>query len=717
MERHFLERIHLQSFGRFSDMTAGPFGPGLNVVYGKNEAGKSTLNAFVCGVLFGWEDARGSKNVYKPTSAKRAGSLIFAPRAHTAGAERIELSRVRNKDGLKAKPEAGIALMDDIDEETYTTVFALSGDTLRTLGDAGDMTARLLTAGSGTTVGTTEVMEEVERRIAQCTSRAASAPYSFPNLKKRMDSCREQLAEARRRSDEFKDEDRERRELATKRDAVAKELVQANAEAEALAVLKSRIARLKEEEEAACIRRDNAQREVTRYEAAVTIAASAGAGRLSATDEATLREEIQREQENRIRAMQRFEAAQDDFRDARARHDAKKEEAESRDTSRPVAAVVSLILLALIGAAGIAIGVMLSQNLVVAAGVLCLFITVILAVIISAVRRSKAARVEGVVEDAHRTMMEKKSILDSRKEEASRIDARINELLTSAGLSDTEGSLRRAGEIIDEAREARTAFEKKQDRLDEWVKVRDEATALAEQCRAQRSAALVECGFDSSASITEVDIKISQITQNRLSLTEQLEAHSRRLGELDQMLSEAERENSLDLLKTERAQIKTLERESGIELARLLLARQMLSDAVRAWESESQPEVYIRASEIFSLMTGGTWKSVYMEESGALVAVDALGRSWEPRLLSLGTCQQLYLALRIALLECVDSVGASMPVIADDILVSFDDERREGAARALIDLANKRQVIIFTCHQEMVHLLSQGEQDCTLVTL
>ena len=88
-----------------------------------------------------------------------------------------------------------------------------------------------------------------------------------------------------------------------------------------------------------------------------------------------------------------------------------------------------------------------------------------------------------------------------------------------------------------------------------------------------------------------------------------------------------------------------------------------------------------------------------------MVVANAAGLTRHPRLLSTGTRQQLYLALRIALLELVDSVGVALPLMADDILVNFDDPRRRGAALALAQLAKKRQVIVCTCHMEVVHLL------------
>ncbi|MEG0565086.1 MAG: AAA family ATPase [Hungatella sp.] len=58
-----LLELHIDGFGKFHDRTIS-FSDGLNVVYGKNEAGKSTLHTFIRGMLFGIEKQRGraSKN-------------------------------------------------------------------------------------------------------------------------------------------------------------------------------------------------------------------------------------------------------------------------------------------------------------------------------------------------------------------------------------------------------------------------------------------------------------------------------------------------------------------------------------------------------------------------------------------------------------------------------------------------------------------------------
>ena len=53
-----LLELHIDGFGKFHDRTIS-FNDGINIIYGKNEAGKSTLHTFIRGILFGIERGRG----------------------------------------------------------------------------------------------------------------------------------------------------------------------------------------------------------------------------------------------------------------------------------------------------------------------------------------------------------------------------------------------------------------------------------------------------------------------------------------------------------------------------------------------------------------------------------------------------------------------------------------------------------------------------------
>jgi len=76
--------------------------------------------------------------------------------------------------------------------------------------------------------------------------------------------------------------------------------------------------------------------------------------------------------------------------------------------------------------------------------------------------------------------------------------------------------------------------------------------------------------------------------------------------------------------------------------------------------------------------------------------------------LSEGTVDQLYLALRLAGVQHHLSRGAkNPPVILDDLLVNFDDERAAAALRLCAELGQQAQVLLFTHHRHIGELATK----------
>jgi uncharacterized protein YhaN len=69
-----------------------------------------------------------------------------------------------------------------------------------------------------------------------------------------------------------------------------------------------------------------------------------------------------------------------------------------------------------------------------------------------------------------------------------------------------------------------------------------------------------------------------------------------------------------------------------------------------------------------------------------------------------GTNDQLYLSLRFASLELRFLDGEPMPLILDDILINFDDDRSCATLRVLAELSKKTQIIFFTHHRHLLEL-------------
>ncbi len=128
----------------------------------------------------------------------------------------------------------------------------------------------------------------------------------------------------------------------------------------------------------------------------------------------------------------------------------------------------------------------------------------------------------------------------------------------------------------------------------------------------------------------------------------------------------------------------------------LALAMDALRDANNDMSRRFSPQISQAAGEILSRMTGGRYDTVRMEQDLTLHARPT-GEAMTRGLLTLssGTADQLYLALRLAV--CDLALDQGTPLILDDALVFFDDDRLAQTMELLKKEAAKRQILLFTC--------------------
>jgi hypothetical protein len=152
--------------------------------------------------------------------------------------------------------------------------------------------------------------------------------------------------------------------------------------------------------------------------------------------------------------------------------------------------------------------------------------------------------------------------------------------------------------------------------------------------------------------------------------------------------------------------------ELAARYSRLTIAQMILDERIEAHRAESEHEVLARASALVAKMTLGSvtgLRASYDDvDRPALVAVRPDGSETPMSGLSDGSKDQLYLALRVASLERVARSGAALPVLLDDVLVHFDDERAKAALLVVADLAKATQVIFFTHHKRIVELATEA---------
>ncbi|GBQ60577.1 YhaN family protein [Komagataeibacter swingsii] len=141
------------------------------------------------------------------------------------------------------------------------------------------------------------------------------------------------------------------------------------------------------------------------------------------------------------------------------------------------------------------------------------------------------------------------------------------------------------------------------------------------------------------------------------------------------------------------------------EYARLTLTRKLVADAIDRVRAAQQDPLVTRAGQFLSLATLGAFTGIRteldphgnpvvhgMRHDGSTVPVTAM---------SAGTRDQLFLAFRLASVETYCKSAESLPFIADDLLVQFDDARSLSTLRILADFARTTQVLLFTHHDSI----------------
>jgi len=120
-------------------------------------------------------------------------------------------------------------------------------------------------------------------------------------------------------------------------------------------------------------------------------------------------------------------------------------------------------------------------------------------------------------------------------------------------------------------------------------------------------------------------------------------------------------------------------------------------------------------STLFSQLTSGafTHVSAQLSEKGdpILVGVRSDKSEIRPQHMSEGTTDQLYLALRLAAIQLHLKAHPAMPLILDDLLMSFDDERTQALLPILAELSTQTQILVFTHHQHLDNLFEKAIPD------
>jgi hypothetical protein len=252
------------------------------------------------------------------------------------------------------------------------------------------------------------------------------------------------------------------------------------------------------------------------------------------------------------------------------------------------------------------------------------------------------------------------------------------------------------------------------------LKLLDDRAVLEARARARRDELLRGAdGLDEPAIRAEIaGLDVDALEHKLSSLAEEQErldaAGKQCFAELDRLTrqrSELEQGVGAEIAAQQRRNAEAELALAARQWAILKLGSLLLASAIERHREAAQNPLMQRAGTLFSSITAGAFSGLatrYDDENdhpvlagrrrdGSLLDVDKMSE---------GTRDQLYLALRLAYVEAYAARAEPSPFVADDIFVTFDDERASHGLAALAEIGASVQCILFTHHRRIVEIAS-----------
>ena len=135
------------------------------------------------------------------------------------------------------------------------------------------------------------------------------------------------------------------------------------------------------------------------------------------------------------------------------------------------------------------------------------------------------------------------------------------------------------------------------------------------------------------------------------------------------------------------------------------IAREVLENAYVKMKSSISPKFTSDLSNTVSEISNGKYKNIrFNDEEGIVVELEN-GNYINAERLSTGTIDQLYISLRLAILNEISN--ENMPIILDESFAYYDSERLENVLKFLNEKYSDKQIIIFTCTEREKDILNK----------
>ncbi len=187
---------------------------------------------------------------------------------------------------------------------------------------------------------------------------------------------------------------------------------------------------------------------------------------------------------------------------------------------------------------------------------------------------------------------------------------------------------------------------------------------------------------------------------------EELDAKHKEDHELRLMIAEKSGgHRSLNEVDEERAATEQRVAELELELKSAGYAMALIEEVTRERHTLIAPKLAELASGFLRKITAGVYSELLVDRDMQISVRIPQTKSMNAdpqRLLSKGTVDQIYFALRLAMVQCISENSESIPMVLDDPFANYDDGRLLNAMQLLAEVGERHQVLLFTCREDVV---------------
>ena len=646
-----INRVYIKNFGGITNREY-ILSDGLNVVFGKNESGKSTFLAFICFIFYGAKKTRGKelsfREKYMPWSGEdMCGEVEFTLNETVYSLSRTVSASGRKKDVKLVNKSTGEVVQADNIEEIGTDVFNMSEQSfLKTLfigaeGTKIDSDGELLSKISNVSQSGDEsvsyqfILDKINNLISDLSSPRRSKAI-IPALEKSLLSLREKYQYAKKLKEDrlvlSEQLERINKELdrALNQKSELNELIKSANKYNDCALYEEYLIKLKEAEKT--------------YKELLT-------SNVAPTDNNDFIKDITDEEEQII------------LNDNSVQITAGKMQEVLLNDKLKTASKLKIFF-------GIISAISLPFAFISPISLLCALIFLIISLFFFKSSKGIKEKIDEISKKIESIEKEKSEILKKYNlDSAEHYKELKRDVAERNAKVDSENSrLNMAKRIYEERKdECDKLFNKLTEKYGDLENAKCEKTIIDENSVNKK--------------IADINDNILRFTEERAKIKSSIESSENISEELSD-LSQEIKDNELLLA------------ESNEKLKVLNLASEILTQSYEEMKSNFAPKLARATIDIFNSLNGGKYGELIVNDAFE-IQVKHEGKYENSNYFSSGTIQQLYFSLRLGI---IDLIADNLPLFIDDAFITYDDDRFSNATKFLNDYSRNNQVVFCTCH-------------------